>query len=381
MAVVATLLTLAFLVSQTIGPLFPNRATWSWGAADLFASKGSSVRVEAGLAVTATDANRIAAVTVRHTPFPADDFLAVKVRAEGVPRDLRMSFAWSNDRTPRQMHEIVIPVEEGEPLGVLLAGHPQWQGRVTGFAVTLQGALQSAVVFEEIVFTPGGIADTARELRKGWMRFERWSLRSLSYLNGGSPTQLLTLPFVLGAAAVLAAIALLLLGRRFGAPAGWRFAGAGLATLVLVPWLLLDLRWATNLARQNRATWEQYAGKDADARQRAAEDSVVYDFARRVEGKLAPGARVFVTAMDPYLRARLAFHLRPRNVWFELRADRPPEAQWLVPGDHVVVFARLGFDFDPKEGRLRWSGADGARQVASAEALHTEPLGAVFLIR
>ncbi len=371
-AVVAALLGV-FLASQTIGRLVPAATPWRWGADQIFATRGTSVHIDDRLAVTAVDKNGVAAVSVRHAPFHASDFLALKVRAEGVPSDVRLSFAWSTDRSGRDVHQVAIPVEEGEPRGVMLSGHPQWQGRVIGLAVTIQGPLRSAVLFEEIVLTPGGMRDTARELWKSWTMFERWSLRSVSYLNGGSATQLLTLPLVLGAASAVVGLIVLLGARRLG----WRTSGAAFAVLALLPWLALDLRWARNLVEQNRATWRQFAGKSVEERQYSADDGFVFAFAEVAGRKIPMNARVFVTASNGYLRARLAFHLRPHDVWFELRADRPPEARWLQPGDYVVVFMRDGFDFDRASGRLKW-GADAHR---SAELVHADPLGTVYVIR
>lgn len=377
LAIVTGAIVAAFLVAQSIGPLFPGRPTLRWGVDDLYSSRGASVRFEGKLAITGTDSRQMAAVTVRHAPFDAMGLLAVKVRAEGVPENARMTLAWSTDSTGQQVHEVEIPVEEGEPRGVLLSDHPQWRGRITGFAVILQGALPSTVMFEEVLFTPGGIGDTLHELYKGWMWFERWSLRSVNFINGGAPTQLLTLPLVLGAASTIVAVALLLLAPRFR----WRPTGAALAFVVLAGWLVLDLRWVCNLVQQNGITMRQYGGKSADARQRAAEDGGVYEFAMRAEARIAQGARVFVVAPDPYVRARLAFHLRPHNVWFEVHTDRVPEAGWLKPGDHLVVFARRGFGFDPMERMLRWLDAAGVEHVVPAEPLHVEPGGAVFVVR
>lgn len=377
MATVAGAIVLAFLVSQSIGPLFPERTTERWGVEDLYSSRGASARVGGRLAITGTDSRQVAAVTVRHAPFDATGLLGFKARAEGVPAGVRMTLAWRSDATGEQVHEVEIPVEEGEPRGVLLSGHPHWRGQITGFAVILHGALTSAVMFDEVLFTAGGLGDTFRELYKSWMWFERWSLRSINYLNGGSPTQLLTLPFVLGAASVLVAAVLLFVAPRLH----WRPTGAALAFVILAGWLVLDVRWAGNLAQQNLATIQQFGGRSAEARQRAAEDGGVYEFAKRAEATIEPDARVFVVASDAFVRARLAFHLRPHNVWFDPHTDRIPEAKWLKPGDHLVVLARRGIGFDPKERRLRWVDATGVEQLVAAEPLHAEPGGAVFVVR
>jgi hypothetical protein len=84
------------------------------------------------------------------------------------------------------------------------------------------------------------------------------------------------------------------LGIRRGRAAAWPIA---LAAVFVAAWMMLDVQWIANLARQVAETREQFGGKDWRARHEAADDAEVFKFIERVRDKLpAAPARVFMLA-------------------------------------------------------------------------------------
>ena len=150
-----------------------------------------------------------------------------------------------------------------------------------------------------------------------------------------------------------------------------------LGSLFVIAWMVLDLRWTMNLARQVDATAAAYAGKDWRERHLAAEDGPLFAFIEKVREKLpASPARVIVVADADYFRGRGAYHLYPHNVYFDPRQNTLPAPSTLRSGDYLVVYQRRGVQYDASLQRLRW---DGGEPVA-AELLVTGPGAAAFRI-
>ena len=148
--------------------------------------------------------------------------------------------------------------------------------------------------------------------------------------------------------------------------------------IFVAAWLLCDLRWEWNLARQAMATRDQYGGKDWRGKHLAAEDGPLFAFIENVRAKLpvAP-VRIFVVAEANYFRDRGAFHLYPHNVYFDPYRDTVPASAAMRPGDYLVVYQRRGIQYDAAAQRLRFP--DGT--TVAAELVLLEPRAALFLIR
>jgi hypothetical protein len=195
-------------------------------------------------------------------------------------------------------------------------------------------------------------------------------------VTGGADVQNLPLPllaFASFALAGLAAFAVLRGAARVVLP-------TVLALSFIMGWIVLDARWVADLARQVRATGERYAGKDWQGRHLAAEDAALFAFIERVEETLPPPSaldRVFVAADAHYFRGRAAYHLYPRNVYFDPYANTFPPSALLRPGDYVIVYQRRGMQYDAAAQRLRWDGSD----PVGAEMLLAETGAALFRIR
>src|SRR4030095_15987125 len=71
-----------------------------------------------------------------------------------------------------------------------------------------------------------------------------------------------------------------------------RWIGAGLplalVLMLIAAWLVLDLRWQWNLARQVAVTARPYAGRDWREKHVAAEDGPLFEFIEKVRAELPP---------------------------------------------------------------------------------------------
>jgi hypothetical protein len=328
------------------------------------------------LAVAPADASGTIIVTVA-VALSASDYRGVAWQASGLPVGTEARLLWHSEYKPGRTFTLAIPTEADRLAPVVASRDPNWIGPVNGIALALRLPAPQSVAISGVSLDPLTMRSQLAGRVRDWVTFEPWNGASINTVVGGADLQELPLPVLLGLAALLAAGAAVALAR-------WRphWIGAGLPlALVLVfiaAWLVLDVRWQWNLARQVAVTAKTYAGRDWREKHIAAEDGVLFKFIETVRAKLpAPPARVFMVADASYFRGRGAYHLYPYNVYFDPWNNTIPPAATMRPGDYIVVFQRRGIQFDPSHGMLRW---DGGTPVA-AESLVVEPGAALFRIR
>ncbi len=344
------------------------------GALAVAVGKG---RIDAGaLVVAPTDVSGMIIVTMPAT-LRAADYPGVAWKVTGLPTGTEARLLWRSEFRPGRTFTMEIPIE-AEGLAPIVASRNQdWIGPINGIGLALR------LPTNEPVRITGVKVDTlsAGSLLKGrirdWTSFEPWSGASINTIVGGADLQELPLPALFGIA-VLVATGIAVLA------AWWRpqqFGGGlplALAVMFVAAWFVLDARWQWNLARQARMTATAYAGKSWRDKHVTAEDGALFQFIERVRAKLpGPPSRVFMVADAAYFRGRGAYHLYPYNVHFDPWRNTVPAASALRSGDYIVVYQRLGIQFDPTRGLLRW---DGGQPVA-AEAILVEPGAALFRIR
>ena len=369
------LLCLVAYVTLTVpGSWFPSAAPMAWTARDLALMRGTGGLEGREMVVTATDASGLALLTV-NTSFRSSEYPTIAWTATGISEPGDLQLLWNSDYDVSRVNSVPLTVESGRLLPATLGGNPRWIGRITGLALAIRGPLPQPLRVSGVVAKPMGAVEIVRDRVQEWLAFERWSGSSINTVTGGAESQELPLPLLLVAALLLAAALWYALARR----------GAGIAalpwvlgSLFVIAWIVLDLRWTLNLARQVDATATAYAGKDWRERHLAAEDGPLFDFIEKVRAQLPlTPARVIVVADADYFRGRGAYHLYPHNVHFDPRQNTVPAASALRPGDYLVVYQRRGVQYDAAQQRLRW---DGGEPVA-AELLVTGPGAAAFRIR
>lgn len=368
-----------YLVATAPGAWFPRAAAKSLTQRDFSMSKGTGrlfAQPHAGeaLLVLSTDETGIAVVS-GVTDLRSADYPIVAWRADDLAADADVRMLWRTDVAPAKVNSINLGVAGGGLAPAVVAHDPNWVGRITGVALVIRGPLADPPPrVYGVTFRPGGIPDALREVVGGWFSFERWSGASINTRSGGADVQALPLSTLLVAAAILAAGGWYAWALRRGRAAAWPIA---LAAVFVAAWMMLDVQWIANLARQVAETREQFGGKDWRARHEAADDAEVFKFIERVRDKLpAPPARVFMLADAAPLRGRGAYYLYPHNVLFDPFGNALPLAASLRAGDYVIVYHRRGVQYNREARRLRFEGGGSVE----AEVVMVEPGAAVFRI-
>jgi hypothetical protein len=351
----ALLLVIVYLAFAIPGAWFPRAGDRTYAATALRLDDGRGALQDGALVVTAPGANDTTIVAV-DTDFRTSDYPGVQWIVRGVPDGADVRMLWKTDIATRRTNMAPGVVEAGAIRPFVLARDPAWLGRVTGIALAIRTPLAGPLRIEGVVARPLGVLDLARARIGEWLRFEPINGATINTIAGGADSQDLPLPPLAAASVLLAALVLLAL-RRFAPAAFGLGAACTIGGLFVAAWLLVDARFAQNLARQTRVTYAKYAGKTPDERHRAAEDGALYTF---VEHALAimpkTPQRVFVASDEHYFRGRAAWHLYPHNVQFTaFRNDIAPPA-WMKPGDWLLVYDRHNVQYDAPHKMLRWDG-------------------------
>ncbi len=351
------LLFAAYLAVVVPGAWFTRASQRVFTPADMALAQGTGEVRSGALLVSSPGENGTTVITL-NTDFRSDQYLGIDWRLKGIPDNAEVRLLWKTDVGGGRTSIANGVVEAGEVRPFVLARNPAWVGRVKGIALAVRAPLDAPLKVEAVVARPLSAADYLRERLAEWVTFEPFNGASINTLTGGADAQDLPLPAYAGVAFLIAAAVLLVLW-RFGR--GALRTGLGLACsiggLFLAAWLLVDLRWAVNLARETRLLAATYAGKTPEERHRAAEDGELYAFIEKARAIMpkAP-ARVFVAAGEHYFRGRAAYHLYPHNVQFEAFRDFVAPPAWIKPGDWILVYHRRGVQYDAAQKMLRWDG-------------------------
>jgi len=365
-----------YLVTTIPGAWFGAASPKTFDARKLAIAVGTGGIVEDSLAVAPSDATGTIIVTAA-VSIPAGDYRGVAWRVTGLPPGTEARLLWRSEAKPGRTFTLAIPQEADRLAPIVVSRDTNWIGPLNGIALALKLPTPEQVRILDVTVDPMTLSSQLAGRIRDWTAFEPWSGASINTVVGGADLQELPLPVLLGLAVLIATAGAIALAR-------WRprWIGAGLPLALVVmfvgAWLLLDLRWQWNLARQVAVTARTYAGKDWREKHVAAEDGPLFEFIERVRAKLAPPpARVFMAAEAHYFRGRGAYHLYPYNVWFDPWTNALPHSSQLRSGDYLVVYQRRGLQFDPAQGLLRWDG----NPAIAAEALVVEPGAALFRIR
>jgi hypothetical protein len=364
---------LAYLIAAVPGAWFPRASAISWVPTTTMLKRGNAVQTAEGVAITAPDAAETALISI-NTDFRSTDYRALQWDLVDVPPQADVRMLWQSDYAPAKMNSAPVSSIGGRLQPIELVNDPAWVGRIFGIALLVRTPLAQPIYFRGVTAKPMGAADLLRDRLREWLAPERWTGVSINVVPGGAAIQDLPLPPLLAVAALIA-IGASLLWLRF-TPRLALFPLA-VAAIFVAAWTISDLRWQWSLARQVAATRAQYAGKDWRQKHLAAEDGPLFAFIDKARAKIAeqPG-RVFMVAGAHYFRDRGAYHLYPYNVFFDPYADTLPPATALHAGDYILVYNRLGVQFDEANKRLRFN--DGS--VVNAERVVAEPGAALLRI-
>jgi len=368
------LLLLGYLVVAVPESWFPAASPQSWGPRDVSLTRVSGAVEGDVLVIDAADPGSTALLSIK-TDIRSADYRTIAWRLANVPEQADVRMFWRSDYAPAKTNSAPVTIAAGRLLPVDVSREATWLGRITGIALAIRNPLSQPVQFHDVTAKPMGALELLRDRSREWLAFERWTGASMNAITGGATVQNLPLPFLLAVAALVAMLASLFLLRRISRAASLPVA---IGAIFVAAWIVADLRWEWNLARQAIATRDQYAGKDWRGKHLAAEDGALFASLERVRAKLPPPpARIFVVAEAHYLRDRAAYHLYPHNVHFDPYRDAVPPSASLRADDYLLVYGRRGIQYDSKAQRLRFP--DGT--TLAAEVLLVEPGAALFVIR
>ena len=272
-------------------------------------------------------------------------------QAEGSRNTFAKTIAWKNDGLER----------------VVLAGDPEWHGKVSGVGIVLRMQPRAALLIRSATLLPDTGRSMFAQVASEWFDFEPWGEYSVNYLYGGSPNpRVLMLPAMFLLAAMAFAIYRWLARRKGLAP----MFGVGVA-FALAAWIALDARWQINLLSNLNLTGDRYAGKTIDEKHRAAEDARIYLLAEAIRSGLPPGVTSVTLVSD--LAGLDLFVGKLRYYLFPLAVQSKPDA--LEPRTVLAIIEPARTILNPVAGTLELS--DG--RAANVEILGNDPL--VRLVR
>jgi hypothetical protein len=365
-----------YLAANVPGAWFPSASPKTFDAAQMAVSRGR-VQVTQGALQVSPGAGDDAVVVVLKADLRSSDFAGIEWNVAGLPGDADVRLIWRTSYQPDRLNLATMNVDSGRLRPIVMSGDPAWIGTIAGLGLAVRGTLQAPIEIRGVTAQPLGTFELLQSRVGEWLAFEGWRATSVETLAGGADVQDLPLPVVLALAGLLV-VAAYALKRRF-APAPGSVPWPVFAVAVFaVAWLVADVRFAWNAARQSLVTARTYAGTDWREAHLAAEDAALFKLVEDAKAKMpAAHARVFVLAEAPYFRARSAYYFYPHNPWFDVYRNTGPEAGVLRPGDYVFAFRRRGVQFNQALGRLRWEG--GPDLAAEAVLLGGE--GALFVLK
>ena len=362
-----------YVAMSAPGAWFPAAGVKALTARDFALARGTGALDHDALVISAVDATGVALLTA-NTDFRSVDYPVIAWIGSNFPVRADVRFLWRTDYAPGKLNSVQVAVAAGRLAPVNMSQNPDWVGRIIGVALIVRGPLAEPVLVDRVAIKPGGVVGQLGDRVREWMTFERWSGTSINTVTGGADVQELPLPALLVVALLLAAGLWYALARRRHAAAALPLV---LAVLFLTAWVVLDLQWTWNLARQVVETRTLFGGKDSRERHLADGDGPLYSFVEKARAMMpATPVRVFVVSDAAYFRGRAAYHLYPHNVWYDPFANAVPVPSSLHAGDYVMVYQRRGMQYNPAEKKLRIEGSE----PIPAEAVLVEPYGALFRI-
>ena len=354
-----------FIPLPLTAPIAPERSEVFQGS-EFAAVMGRGSAGDGTLAITGFDPAQGALQVLAMEGVEAADMPVLRYAFEDFPRTLELVLVF-RQQGAEDVGALTIPVARSGRGAVDLSRVKGWTGRVVeiGFAqYPVAQSVSPATAFQpfalvEARLEPVSWSGALAVRMTDWFGARQWQLLSLSALGPDGAVRSgrsLVLMMVLGVGGMIVLTAWIRRwrGRRL---AQWA------AGMVVLTWLLLDLRWLIELHDRIAGTRAVYAALAPDVRQAVVPDQALSDAANSLREHLAAeasGARVLVDAGSDYERARLIYHLLPLNVaplWLSPDAD--------VAGSLVVLHAAPEHVYDAAAGVLHI----GPRALPAAEVL------------
>jgi len=292
-------------------------------------------------------------VTTGPVSFEAVPADVLRLHARGLHPATGARVFWRTSAAPQAFESLPVEMTPGGRIAIGMGDVLAWSGTVTEVGLLVTGPVPEAIEFRYIAvepLTPGSLWPV---LWTQWFSFLPWKHASINFVNVSRGTYLS--PVVAAALWIVVVWVCYrwLPGRRSWS---WRWA----FSVFLVAWILLDLRFQTDLLFKLRETRFNYAGKDVEARLASGPDAALYRIAQQFLDQVdVADNRVFIVSDEPesvrgYKRLRTHYFLLPVNA-MSMRQD-PPDSDWLLPGDVILVIGpHAELRFDSRNGELTWA--------------------------
>lgn len=254
------------------------------------------------------------------SPIDAGQTPVLFYRVHDFPRKLELALIFRTRQDPDNVHSVTLPWPPEGVSAIDLSILPDWQGEITelGFSeYPMPG--QSPPDAEFAPFLIQGARVQSRSLAglwqvswTRWMGWNAWSMRSINANRASAPYPVrgslnLMLALWLAGAGLLALVFGLLRGR----------GGRVLLAAVILAWLLLDVRWLSQMQRNHALAGVLFQDKPWSERSRLIADRPLQQRAELMSQVLArqqSGVHVLYWTPSQVDSVRLGYFLRPHNV-------------------------------------------------------------------
>jgi hypothetical protein len=233
-----------------------------------------------------------------------------EIQAEQAP-----AFFWRQQKRPSRVRRLTL----GNSAVVDLGEAKGWEGEITEIGFLFMDAGEQVAELGQVSLQADNLQSNIDFALQDWSQFEPWTQASVNFLHGGAAGQKLLLPLVLLAWIFATMLIFWLSGIR----SARGLASYGFAIL-LIAWMILDLRWTANGARQmGDSLASRWASSDHE-RLLGGLDAQLYPMVRQFQEKIqGEETRRIVIVGDTdrfsYFMMRAKYHLLPDNVLVKQR--------------------------------------------------------------
>lgn len=315
--------------------------------------RGTGQTTAEALTVHQTGEDGVAIAAYQTYGIRAEDFPVVELNMASVSPPPEAFVLWRTAENPGATFTRPLRWRGAHPASLAMSDEPDWRGEITGLALVVRGKLSAPLILYNVKLRPVNARTALADLISDWTSREVWHGGSINFIYGGRAEANMA---IVPAAALWSLLAIGI----YVAWHKWRKRSLNLnliTALILIAWLVVDLRWQANLLSNLQETYARYAGKTWIEKHRAAEDGDLFDFIQAVKIKLgASPARVFMFSDFDYLRGRGAYHLYPQNVYYLIKDSTLPPLGTLRKGDNLVFYQKRGVTYHPERKELLWNG-------------------------
>ncbi len=221
------------------------------------------------------------------------------------------AFFWRRDDQPNTVNRVNL-----REAGIMdLSSIDGWSGAIVEIGLLVQDAGETPVQLGPLSLSGPSLAKNLHLTIGAWLEFEPWSQRSINFIKGGGEQQRVSLPLVVAGWVILTLVLTRVPGLQARVPA------VVLAGVVMLSgWMLLDLRWTVNGARQFAQSALTLSQTEASERASLLPEADIYLMLREFRDSRAENAPVRLIIVGnkfqyEYYAQRAKYHLLPDSAY------------------------------------------------------------------